>query len=35
MIHLNQWLLDNKYAVEYDGGTKHPPESWANYNAEK
>ena len=21
-IHVNQWLLDNKYAVKYDGGKK-------------
>lgn len=21
-LHVNQWLLDNKYAVEYSGGTK-------------
>lgn len=22
-IHVNQWLLDNHYAVKYDGGKKH------------
>ena len=22
-IHINKWMLDNKYAVEYDGGKKH------------
>ena len=22
-IHVNQWLLDNNYAVKYSGGTKH------------
>jgi micrococcal nuclease len=27
-IHLNQWLIDNQYAVKYDGGTKHIPEEW-------
>ena len=21
-LHVNQWLLDNKYAVQYSGGTK-------------
>ena len=21
-LHINQWMLDNKYAVKYDGGTK-------------
>jgi endonuclease YncB( thermonuclease family) len=27
-VHLNQWLIDNKYAVKYDGGTKHIPDEW-------
>ena len=27
-IHVNQWMLDNKYAVPYDGGTKHRPSDW-------
>ena len=27
-IHLNQWLIDNGYAVTYSGGTKHIPEDW-------
>lgn len=27
-IHVNQWMLDNKYAVKYDGGTKNRHESW-------
>ena len=27
-IHLNQWLIDNHYAVKYDGGTKHIPAEW-------
>lgn len=27
-LHINQWLIDNKYAVEYDGGTKHIPDDW-------
>jgi micrococcal nuclease len=30
-IHLNQWLIDNHYAVAYDGGTKRTPESWLKY----
>jgi endonuclease YncB( thermonuclease family) len=21
-IHINQWMLDNKFALPYDGGTK-------------
>tara|TARA_B100000524_G_scaffold30010_1_gene14913 strand:+ start:5873 stop:6370 length:498 start_codon:yes stop_codon:yes gene_type:complete len=28
---LNKWMLDNKYGVAYDGGTKHTPESWLEY----
>jgi endonuclease YncB( thermonuclease family) len=31
-LHLNKWLLDNRYAVEYDGGTKKSPESWLDYH---
>ena len=27
-LHLNQWMLDQKLAVEYDGGTKHKPAEW-------
>jgi len=27
-IHLNQWLIDNNYAVRYDGGTKQIPDEW-------
>jgi len=34
-LHLNQWMLDNKYAVLYDGGTKKSPESWLNYNSKE
>ena len=26
---VNQWMLDQGYAVEYDGGTKHSPSSWS------
>jgi len=31
-IHINQWLIDNRYAVKYDGGTKHIPDSWVQYH---
>ena len=31
-LHINQWLLDQKLAVPYDGGTKISPESWLQYN---
>jgi len=30
-IHINQWLIDRRFAVKYDGGTKRSPESWARY----
>ena len=25
---LNEWMLENKYAVKYDGGTKNIPDEW-------
>lgn len=28
---VNQWLLDNHLAVNYDGGTKQPPDNWMEY----
>lgn len=30
-LHLNKWMLDNRYAVAYDGGTKIAPKSWNKY----
>ena len=27
-LHINQWMLDNGYAVKYDGGTKQRPNDW-------
>ncbi|MFY7730450.1 MAG: thermonuclease family protein [Flavobacterium sp.] len=27
-IHVNQWMLDNKYAIPYGGGTKTRPIEW-------
>jgi micrococcal nuclease len=32
-IHLNQLLLQERYAVKYDGGTKKKPVSWLKYKA--
>jgi endonuclease YncB( thermonuclease family) len=29
-IWLNEWMLNNHYAVPYDGGTKVIPEKWIN-----
>ena len=26
--NVNQWMLDNRYAVPYDGGTKQRPSEW-------
>jgi len=31
-IHLNNWLIEKRYAVKYDGGTKVIPLSWMNYH---
>ena len=31
-IHLNKWLIDDKYALPYDGGTKVIPKSWKKYH---
>lgn len=31
-LHLNKWILDNRFAVVYDGGTKNPPKSWSEYH---
>ena len=28
---VNQWLLDNHLAINYDGGTKQPPNNWIKY----
>lgn len=30
-LNLNNWMIENKYAVIYDGGTKKSPESWSDY----
>lgn len=27
-LHINQWMLNNNYAVPYDGGKKERPEEW-------
>jgi len=29
---INKWMIDERYAVEYDGGTKVIPKSWKNYH---
>ena len=30
-INLSTWLLENNYAVEYDGGKKQVPKHWKQY----
>jgi len=30
--HLNKWMIDERYALEYDGGTKVIPKSWKKYH---
>ena len=30
-LHINKWLITERYAVSYDGGTKKSPESWIKY----
>ena len=30
--HLNKWMIDQRYALAYDGGTKVIPKSWKNYH---
>lgn len=27
-LWVNEWMLENKFAVKYDGGTKERPEEW-------
>jgi endonuclease YncB( thermonuclease family) len=30
-LYINEWLIKNRYAVKYDGGTKKSPTSWLKY----
>lgn len=30
-LHVNQWMLDKKFAVPYGGATKKSPESWLDF----
>jgi micrococcal nuclease len=30
-LHLNELLINERYAVKYDGGTKKKPDSWLKY----
>lgn len=29
--NLNEWMIQQRYAVKYDGGTKNCPKSWSDY----
>lgn len=33
--NINQWMLDNNMGIAYDGGTKHSPLSWLDYQSAK
>ena len=30
-LHINEWLIQQRHAVEYNGGTKMVPTSWLKY----
>lgn len=30
-LYLNEWLIKERYAIKYDGGTKKAPSSWLKY----
>jgi micrococcal nuclease len=30
-LHINEYMINKKLAVYYDGGTKHSPENWMEY----
>ena len=30
--NINEWMIEERYAVNYDGGTKNSPDSWVVYN---
>ena len=30
--NINEWMIEERYAVNYDGGTKKSPDSWVVYN---
>ena len=31
-VCINEWMIEKKFAVKYDGGTKQIPESWKTYH---
>ena len=30
-VHVNEWMVSQRFAVDYDGGTKNSPLSWIKY----
>jgi endonuclease YncB( thermonuclease family) len=32
-LNVNRWMIEHRYAVPYDGGTKHVPKSWVAYHS--
>lgn len=34
-INISEWLIENRFAVPYDGGKKNPPKSWVQYHLNK
>uniref|UniRef100_A0A6C0HRM7 TNase-like domain-containing protein n=1 Tax=viral metagenome TaxID=1070528 RepID=A0A6C0HRM7_9ZZZZ len=34
-VHLNEWMVEKRFAVKYDGGTKVIPLSWMDYHLDK
>jgi len=34
-LHINEWLVSERYAVKYDGGAKKVPDSWLQYRLSK
>ena len=34
-VHLNKWMIDQRYAVEYSGGTKNSPHDWVKFHKGK
>ena len=31
-VNASDWMLENEFAVKYDGGTKHKPSEWTDNN---
>ncbi len=34
-MHLNKWMIEQRYAVEYGGGTKQSPDNWETFHNSK